>query len=403
MTELSILKAFLNREVYTKYRNFVDPDFFGETKRILQIIDDWHATEDTDLSFEDLSNLFFARFLDKQEEFKGIFATLNAMNAPESVKTALEALKNKRMCEDLSVLAAEASAGFKSVSEVIDYLDKFEPEVKEFEFVQPDLRRILDSSFKTPGLRWRLKCLNQSLGSLRKGDFGFIFAYVNVGKTTFIADQAVYMAEQLSPEAGPILWFNNEQQGDVVQLRLFEACHGATTKELDSNSKKYQEEYLEKTKGKILVYDSPVITKQTIEAACKRYNPSLIIIDQLDKIQGFKADREDLLMGKIYQWARELAKRYGPVMAVCQATGDAEGESNLTMTHVANARVAKQAEADWILGIGKRLAPEFQRMRWLNIVKNKLLGDPDTDAKLRHSQHQVLLHQEKARYEDINE
>ena len=34
----------------------------------------------------------------------------------------------------------------------------------------------------------------------------------------------------------------------------------------------------------------------------------------MDKIKGFKADRNDLELKAIYQWAREIAKKYSEML-----------------------------------------------------------------------------------------
>lgn len=106
-------------------------------------------------------------------------------------------------------------------------------------------------------------------------------------------------------------------------------------------------------------------------------------------------------MGAIYQWAREIAKENCPVVGVCQADGTAEGERWLHMGHVANAKTAKQAEADFILGIGKTNEAGWERTRFINISKNKLTGDDDSDPEARHARLEVLIKPEIARYEDI--
>lgn len=72
------------------------------------------------------------------------------------------------------------------------------------------------------------------------------------------------------------------------------------------------------------------------------------------------------------------------------------------MIHVAEAKTAKQAEADWILGIGKTYDQGFEYTRFLNICKNKLTGDIDTDPGARHGQFMVLIKPEIGRYEDID-
>jgi len=71
------------------------------------------------------------------------------------------------------------------------------------------------------------------------------------------------------------------------------------------------------------------------------------------------------------------------------------------MDNVSNAKTSKQAEADWILGIGKTHDPAMQDVRYFNISKNKLAGDDDSDHALRHGRAEVLIKAEIARYEDI--
>ena len=155
------------------------------------------------------------------------------------------------------------------------------------------------------------------------------------------------------------------------------------------------------TKGNVKVIDEAVLSKSFIERACELLSPSLVVIDQIDKIHGFDADREDLRLGSIYQWARELAKKYCPVIAVCQADGTAEGKKWLTMDNVVSAKTSKQAEADWILGIGKVHDESFENVRHFHVSKNKLMGDPDSIPDLRHGKWDVIIEPEIARYKDV--
>ena len=92
---------------------------------------------------------------------------------------------------------------------IIDQIDK----IKGFDGDREDLklgaiyqwaRELYNETIATPGLRWRLGSLNRMLGSLRKGDFGFIFARPETGKTTFLASEVTNFATQLEQ---PILWF----------------------------------------------------------------------------------------------------------------------------------------------------------------------------------------------------
>jgi hypothetical protein len=272
---------------------------------------------------------------------------------------------------------------------------------EEFEFVTTSLSTIIHEIFQKPGLRWRLDALNKSLGSLRKGNFGFLFARPEVGKTTFLASEISSMLSQLMDDHGPIIWFNNEQVGAEVMLRMYQGYFGIRLEQIKANPEKYEREFEEQTKGKFKLVDNANVSKQLVEKILKQFNPSLVVFDTIDKIKGFQADREDLRLGSIYIWARELAKQYCPVMGVCQADGTGEGVKWLTMDNVANAKTSKQAEADWILGIGASHGEGMQFIRYLNISKNKLMGDDDSIPKMRHARMEVLIEPEVARYKDI--
>lgn len=360
----------------------------------------------------DLSNLYFSTNPRDREYAIRIFDQLERVDvSSETTETLIRGLRRAKLLRELSLASYEAVEGRASPDKVNDLMarlaeldagtQRIESEASEGVFVTDDLEVLVNSQIKTSGLRWRLKTLNKMLGSLRKGNFGFIFARPETGKTTFLASECTFMAEQLKEDSGPIVWFNNEQEGETVMLRCIQAALGLPLMELLRDIEKYKRQFRELIKGKILIVDDAGITKQRVEAICKRYKPSLVVFDQIDKIYGFDNDREDLRLGSIYIWARELAKLYCPVIGVCQADGQGEGVRWLTMAHVANAKTSKQAEADWIVGIGKVHDAGYESLRFLNVSKNKLLGDEDTVAADRHGKKQVLLNADIARYEDL--
>lgn len=168
-----------------------------------------------------------------------------------------------------------------------------------------------------------------------------------------------------------------------------------------SDRTRNQEKFLELTKGNLRLVDSASIHRKQVEQLCKQLEPALIVFDQIDKLKGFSNDREDLRLGAIYIWARELAKTYCPVIGVCQADGLAGNKKWLTMENVANAKTSKQAEADWILGIGKIEEVGMEFLRYLNISKNKLSGDIDSIPELRHAKFEVVIEPNIGRYRDL--
>lgn len=314
----------------------------------------------------------------------------------------LEQYKQKAVAHQIALFAIDVTEG-KKPFEGLQQLIASTPTTiveDEFDFVTDDLEELYERQVHTHGLRWRLNTLNRMLGSLRKGNFGFLFARPETGKTTFLASEVTFMATQLGEDDGPILWFNNEEEGEKVKLRLYQAALGVELPVLFSDRLGNTQKYHDVTRGKIKLIDSANISRKSVEALCKKLRPSLILFDQLDKVKGFDGDREDLRLGYIYQWAREIAKEYCPVIAVSQADGSGEGKKWLTMENVANAKTAKQAEADWILGIGATHNEGFEFVRHLHLSKNKLTGDEDSDPELRHGKCDVLIKPQIARYED---
>lgn len=302
----------------------------------------------------------------------------------------------------LSEMAFEVSQGKKSVEELKQFSEAVQTsttvETLPLNETTSNLEQLVTNLQRENGFRWRLNCLNKSLGSLRKGDFGFIFARPETGKTTFLASEITAM---LAQGRGCIIWLNNEEDGWKVMLRVYCAYFGVSSDVILSNVKKFSGEFREQVGDRFKLFDSATIGKRDVENIVSKLSPAVVVYDQIDKIKGFANDREDLRLGSIYQWARELAKGSHAAIGVCQADGHAEGVRYLTMEHVANAKTAKQAEADFILGIGKDGNPDLASARFLTISKNKLLGDPDSIPDLRHGRFEVLIEPTIARYVDV--
>ena len=412
MVEKQIINLFMrDRKDFTKYYKYVNINYIKNNYvniykvfNVLSIYYSKYSTKDN-CSVEDLELCYLSNYLLQDSERKELRELLESIFSLEvnleGVITLLEEHRRRSLAGDIAKMALDVEDGRSPVDDLLSLFSQFE--LQEVEDTSPvtvnmNLAELYTSQVATPGLRWRLKFLNESFGSLRKGDFGFIFARPETGKTTFLASEISHMVEQTD---GNILWFNNEEQGNKVGIRCFQAVLGMTTDTLWGDLERNQKVYDMKTKDQIKIYDFEDSSSiQRIEQILKTTKPALIIFDQIDKLKGFKAERKDLELKAIYQWAREIAKTYAPVIAVSQASGEAEGKTWLTMDMVDGSKTAKQGEADWILGIGKE-SDNTSRFRYFNICKNKLLGDSDTLPEKRHGSAKVMIRAEVARYEDL--
>ncbi len=368
-----------------------------------------HDKYQRDITFEEFSLyvLFNCQEKDK-ENLQNILLGLQEIDgSSDIIEDLMVDAKNKQSAYQLALAALEASEGRKPFDDLLLLTKQFNSEdfalVEEDVFVTHNLHELYEDGQSKQGLRWRLKALNNSLGSLRKGNFGFLFARPETGKTTFLASEVSHFAQQAKGMGlGPVLWFNNEQEGKEVSLRIMQAALGLTLTDLYSDREKHNDLYEDMIGDHILLVDSAAIHRRFVEKLCEQHQPSLVLFDQLDKVKGFSGDlRDDLRLGEIYIWARELAKAYCPVIGVSQSDASGEGKKWLNMDNVANAKTAKQAEADWILGIGRTHDTVDEYTRYFCISKNKLLGDMDTDPTQRHGKFAVRILPEIARYGDI--
>lgn len=380
--------------------------------RLLLAIEDWYSREDNNgfLTIQDFQAFFHTQYpaLKKADVayYESIFDKMEKVDISEAVlEEVLEDHRKRAIASQVADLAWGVANGEREFLELPAALQTLSEEhyqilQPEIEYVTDDLEELYGSTYGRPGLKWRLKTLRKMMGSLRKGDFGFIFARPEAGKTTFIADQCGFMASGDATDGRPILHFNNEEFGSKVKLRYYQAVLGVTNRELFADRAGCQRRFMEATQGRIKLIDRAQLYKLEIEDICKKTNPALIVLDSIDKIEGFEDDRDDLKYKKIYQWSRELSKCYGPVIGVCHSSASGEGKKYLEMDDVAYAKTAKQGEADWILGIGKTHDASEERRRFLSLCKNKLIGDDDTDEQYRHGKLPVRLFADIAQYGD---
>lgn len=402
-----IIKYLLLYKYYIKYYNIIlnsNKNNKYITKLLYVIKDLYSKYNKEQIDLLELQAAFHTSYpvLNSEEAsyFEQFFDSVAKANPdPSIVDDLFNTFYQQALAEQIALTAVEVSQGKRKYQELVDLTNTIDSAVPEVEnpFISTSITEIHNEKISTPGLRWRLQTLNRSIGPLRRGNFGFIAARPEVGKTTFLASEITCMGTQTD---GNVLWVNNEQPGGDVIWRCHSALLGANSEELRNDLVGAERRWAESFGSRLKFIDNPTITKTQIESICKEYEPKLIVFDQLDKVRGFDAERYDLKMKAVYQWARELSKQYGPVIGVCQAGGTAEGKRYLDMNDIDSSHTAKQGEADWIIGIGKDTNAGYEKMRYLSILKNKLSGDADTEPALRHGKLEVIIDEETARYSD---
>lgn len=417
LPEQAVLKLLLTAANRRKYRGSVNlTNARQNAKPLYQLylsLDELHTRfPDRDFSVDDLFAFHYTQYPvlrpEEREQLDAISSSLRDSVVDEALGySLLEEIHLRAQAAALALKAYEASIGrlssgdFRTALQAAGEASAVAGKSSNQSFVTDDLDDLYQSTFAKPGLRWRLESLNHRLGSLRPGDFGFVFKRPETGGTTFLASEVTHMAGQADK---PILWVNNEEQGKKVKVRVYQAALGVDSATLFAHRPTSRARYTELTRDNIRVVDEATIGRTQVESLVDSVDPALVVIDQLSKIQGFQGDRNDLRLGAIFQWARELAKRGSgrAVIGVHQADGSAEGVKYLNMDHCADAKTAIQAEADYIIGMGKSNDAGYEYLRYISLCKNKLMGDKDTDPALRHDRWEVVIEPLIARFKDFN-
>jgi replicative DNA helicase len=297
-----------------------------------------------------------------------------------------------RSTEDLDIVASLVHDYEKEVGRSVS---------KEDLFVTPDLSYVSRACEGT-GFEWRLEELNRSLGPMRQGDLLIVAARPETGKTTFAASEMSYWASQLKDDSRPIIWVNNEEASDKVMHRIIQAYFGVDKATLVAEEATYNATYLKDIGKRILVLndESGIRDVKQLSALFAELHPSAVVFDQLDKVWGYSDEpREDLRIGKLYEWARDVAKKYGPVVAISQVDGSGENSRYIYMNQLRGSKTDKIGEADAIVTIGK--TEDHPYTRYLNVPKNKLYGGPRSVEEERHATYEVTIVPTIARYEGV--
>lgn len=394
MVEFSILKLFLKDiDLYNRYNNTLKLDFIRtESPMLYRLFKALPACSVEELEAKYLTLYPVLKDGDRQVVRNILKQVEETEIAPESIISYLRQHLSQSVANELTIAAIEVSEGRKTVADLSPIISRLEVDIVEeveTEFVCTDIREMVQQEELSGGLNWRLGCLNRSLGPLRKGNFGHIFARTETGKTAMWVSEVTYMLSQVE---SPILIFFNEEGGQDVTYRLYSALTGLSYLELITNPGFAYKLWVERGGDKIKFIAQPEqIEKRKMENLIEELKPSLIIIDNMDKVKGFTGDRKDLILHEIYKWGRELAKTYCPIITVGQADNTGHNSMYLDESQMADSKTAKPSELDFIIGIGRIDKQGYENVRYINIPKNKCRGSKDTVEADRHGKFETVL------------
>lgn len=400
MIELNLIKLLESLDVFNKYERILEKYLISEeSKTLFHDIKKYYdatAEEVTTIGW-DKFGLWFRMMHPmfssaKHETYTTLIHKLRDMAPVSDADPAISKLRQQYYSHRVANLGLEGTEGSDTaLNQVADVLTEYQATQEHVEVYNPivtdDIAELVAYAEKKGGLKWRLKELNLSYGPLSIGDFVLLGARPETGKTTFLASEGSYMAPQMLPHHNAV-WFNNEEAGKKVKLRIIQATLGVTTANILVDPVAALERY-EELMGRvdrIMVYDKSNLSVRDIEKFLDKHDVGLIIIDQLRKVLGTGIDEnnEVQMLGKLFQKARQWAKDYAPVITVHQASADAEGVLFPNGSQLHGVKTDPQGELDLQLMLGRSHSDQYPRnLRGLNVVKSK-----STSAKTEHSHRQ---------------
>ena len=104
-------------------------------------------------------------------------------------------------------------------------------------------------------------------------------------ETTFLASEITFFAEQLLETAGPILWFNNEEQGNKVMSQMYPSKPWNQSRELFSNINQHQTTVTVKVDNVLNLRFLPAYIEDRLNNFARSLTHPLLHLDQIDKIK----------------------------------------------------------------------------------------------------------------------
>lgn len=410
--EISLVLFLLDKQNFDKYYSYLSEiNTEAETKKFFKVIQEYFQEypDKDSLTVEELLIYFSVKYplLKKNQKYVTMLERMSSLKVDnkilaENMNHFLEKYTASEIVFKLTdVLDGESYSVLDDVRALIDEHDSRKVRLSGDEdslFVKSNLSDLLHDEVLTPGLKWRLSCLNESIGDLRGGSLGHVFARPDTGKTSFIVSEVSNFASQLKDDE-VILWCNNEEKGKRVLFRIYQSILNCDKSALIDYPSDAEEEFKKLGGDKIKLYDEAMISVEDIEQLLKEHNVRLVVIDQGDKVSfaGSSTMSSVDKLKAVYGKFRELAKTYDcDIITVGQASATAEGKKWLTNTDMDNSKVGKVGELDYAIGIGKVFEDPDDpicSLRYLSLCKNKMKDG-------RHTRSDVIFNSSCAVYSD---
>ena len=205
---------------------------------------------------------------------------------------------------------------------------------------------------------------------LMEGHAIVIFATPEMGKSAFGVTNACGWAM----DGKKVAYFINEDPEKLIQLRCISCLSGMTKLEMYENPDKALA--LAERRGLHNITIIPLYpgTLPEIEAFIEKYEPDVVVVDQLRNLK-VKSENRTGQLEAAAQGIRDLGKKYNLLtMAFTQAGDSARDKAILDMGDVDSSKTGVASACDLMIGIGATQEHAASNIRVFSLVKNKVSG-----------------------------
>ena len=382
MIEQKVLALCLKSHFWDRAKNILEPNMFP--KEWMSVVESLFSAQKhygADITVDELLSVH--RDLNPavpeatRESAESLIHSLAEVSLPNQ-DIAFDVIKNfwkrdkcKHIGEKALAIYTGESGDFVELQRLIDLAVSEDVNSHEtFSVVNEDLEELVKYTQRPSEFKFTLEQMSARITGLNRGDLGIIFARPEVGKTTFCC----FLVAEYIRQGHSVFYWANEERASKIKLRIITSYLKKSVQDVETDIENSLVKWSE-VKNNLVVLDSVGTSVEELDSYCGLNKPSVVIIDQLDKMKILgQFSRGDERLKALYCYAREVAKRNDClVWAVSQAGFEAEGNQIIDYSMLDSSRTGKAGEADIILGIGKNTDDE-DSTRFINVSKNKING-----------------------------
>jgi len=401
MLEIQLFKKFLNYQFYLENKQHIALDIFPADLRSLYVeLDKFYNKYARDINLTEFAHFYKLENPTLTEaKSRNIDRVFDAINSTENLhddlaRDAVRTLGKREFARQIAERAVRIASGqeddFNSIVTLLENCNGGNLLDTRFTPVTTDIDQLIESLQLQGRYTLNIPQLQQVIPGIGPGNLVIVFARPEIGKTAFWVSLCSG-PNGFADQGASIHALINEEPAVRTMMRAINCYTGLTLETIQGNTQQTRTLFAP-IASRLHLVDSVDMSMNHVDDYVRHNHPDILVIDQLDKVHiGGSYARSDEKLKAIYTATREIAKRHNClVIAVSQASYDAEGKRDLTYAMLDNSKTGKAGEADLIIGVGHNPAIDAETIRHIYISKNKING--------WHGARQVLFNGSISRY-----